>query len=476
MSRRKLLINLHKIKDESEIPMLEESSNFYSLNSDLQSDKTDRILKLRYMYIVLNGLFGVLLMILELQVSWTGTTLEINKPSKIIRAVIFSSTMILLIQLIDYYRVLISEVTHGWLTKRARGFRVTPINVLKSTTLAPLFWGEMIVCLAQPLPFVSGDNSWWKDPKWGLLMWLRLYMIARLIRDFSTIYNIRATIIRRFKNEIPPKFNWSLSFKSILFKNPLSSCLLLSLAVLLITSHIIYVFEREANANFTFAISFYISFLSMATGWPTDTYDEYNPSTFFGRVGAIMSCVLGLLLLAVLVENFSRLMQANSHQKPLLNHITLLELQEKEKESAARLIQTVWKRWKWQNSVSISHNRSLFNLQEANFCVKYIEYVKTFSRTRRLRKQFQAQITESSSSSESKQAKLMSARIENLEDRIKAIEDNQNQIQQQLSNILQLQQFQIQQQQQFQNQNNFYQQPPPPSQQTQQTQNLPNNN
>ncbi|GAM17648.1 hypothetical protein SAMD00019534_008230, partial [Acytostelium subglobosum LB1] len=483
MSRRKLLINLHRLNDESEF-MIQPSTSvvaMQSFKSELEQQKADALLRNRYLYISLNGLTGIILMIVELQLSWNGTSLLIDGRTKALRMTIFFSTLVLLCQLMDYYRLLLSHVTHGWMTKRARGFRVTPLNVLRSTTLAPLFWTEVIICLVQPIPFASGPIHVWNDPKWGLLMWLRIYMFGRLYRDFSRVYRIRQKITDKYKakNEVPPKFNWSLSLKTLLYQRPLMTFIPFTLFIIFICSHIIYVFEREAQHQFTYAVSLYISFISMFTGWPTDTYDHYNPVTFFGRFGAIMSSVLGLFTLACLIEQFSHLTRPTPHQRPIMNYIYLLEVQERERNSAAALIQVVWKRFKWQRSHLLAANRVTFNTQEAYFCMKYIEATKNFGRDRRYKKQILSLINtekEPEVNNTVKEAELKEAfeverkSREALESKMKTLEEYQLYIVNQLSQIQANQQQQQQQQQQspiplFYRQQQQQQQTPPPYQQ-----------
>ncbi|KAK5575725.1 hypothetical protein RB653_006859 [Dictyostelium firmibasis] len=489
MSRRKALINLQRLKDsESELPILEKSLSNIDKYSEIRSENTDRVLRHRYVLIMINGMIGVALMCTELQLSWSVEqhSLEINKSTKILRSIIFILNLILCIQLVDYYLLLLSEVTHDWLTKRARGFRVTRINVLKSTKLGPLFWCEILVCSLQPLPFVSGEYAWYKDSKWGLLMWLRLYLFCRILRDFSPVYKLRFHIQKQLLRDIAPKFNWTLSLKYIISIAPILTYLTFTLVTLAVTGQWMYVFEREKNELFSFAVSVYISFLSMITGWPTDTYDEYNPQTFGGRSAAIVACIFGLLLLSFVIESFARLTQATSHQRPILNLVSLVEAQKKERESAARLIQLVWRRWRWQSSTNMSQNRSMFNSKEALFCVKYIEYAKTLSRMRRERRAIQSQCQESepqpsiieeikttlSNCEATKSDDLTSSKtIETLQLKIKSLEDNQTIMLAQLNQLIQMQQFQIQiQQNQHQQQQVHLQQQHPQAQSSPQQQ------
>ncbi|EFA83196.1 hypothetical protein PPL_03986 [Heterostelium album PN500] len=404
MSRRKLLINLTRLRDENEFQILPTAEfSVHTFKNELDAQKVDKILRNRYLYIFLNGLIGVALMIIELQLSWNEKEIIINSSTKAIRIVMFILNLILLCQLMDYYRLLLSN--------------------------------------------------------WGLLMWLRIYMFARVYRDFSHVYKSRHSLASKYraKNEVPPKFNWALSLKTLLYQRPLMTFIPFTTLIIFICSHIIYVFEREALAGFSYAVSLYISFISMATGWPTDTYDIYNPSTFFGRFGAIMSSVLGLFTLACLIEQFSNLTHPTAHQKPILNYIYLLECQERERNSAAKLIQVVWKRHRWQHSHSFSANRTVYNTQEAYFCMKYIEAVKNFGRERRYKKQIRALVSSDRAENEDTADKTKEVELKQMletekkariamETKLKTIEEYNIYISNQLNLILHNQQSQFLQQ------------------------------
>jgi len=81
----------------------------------------------------------------------------------------------------------------------------------------------------------------------------------------------------------------------------------------------VYIFERESEpTRYTWLVGFYVrtlqliilsiiqrvnmfqqlSFISLITGWPTDTYEDYLPNTFWGRACCMASTTVGLVLLS----------------------------------------------------------------------------------------------------------------------------------------------------------------------------------
>lgn len=140
-------------------------------------------------------------------------------------------------QLLDYYGTLLNRTTRDWQAKRAIGFTITSWIVLKSSTVAPLFWVEAILCLLHVPPIAGLDD------KWGLLIIVRFYMVLRLLRDYSTVYQNRANIAHNY-NSLPPKFNWALSTKTFYAEHPLIFLFILSMLVLFVCGYVTYIFER----------------------------------------------------------------------------------------------------------------------------------------------------------------------------------------------------------------------------------------
>jgi len=287
------------------------------------------------------------LTIIQLQVAWTGTQLVVNTGDITLRVFVTLSSFALVGQLLNYYGTLISKTTRDWQASKVvgEGFNITSWAVIKSSTLAPSFCAEAVACLLHAPPILAING------KWGLLVIVRFYMVFRIIRDYSILYRNRDSISRNY-DSFPPKFNWFLATKSIYHEKPFIFAFSLSMVILCMCGHVTYIFEREHNIIFTFGVCLYLSFISMITGWPTDTYDIYNPGTFFGRGACIVSSLLGLFLLSFMIEAVSLQLLPTAHQRPAVTWVVQYKIHQKLRHTAATIIQLVWRRRQLANGPS----------------------------------------------------------------------------------------------------------------------------
>jgi len=180
----------------------------------------------------------------------------------------------------------------------------------------------------------------------------------------------------------PPRFGWAISAKALLYRHPFPFIMALTLWTLWVCGHCIYIFERENDPElFTYIGSLYLSLISMITGWPTDTYEVYWPSTRFGRMACIMSTMIGLYLLTMLLEVLCSFVVPTSHQRPAMIWCHRHDIKHKLHDSAARIIQLVWKR-----HAIASRKRTVFTSERRRYCggypqslgARYVQAVKDF--------------------------------------------------------------------------------------------------
>lgn len=385
MSRRKLLVGTGLLASSSSGAHIDIPFNSFSDNSSNVggSDYSDTLMRWKYLFIFCNSMLGVFLMLLELQVAWNGSELVWTRATRTLRFLISFLTVLLLVQLLDYYNGLLATMTKVWKHSRANtGFNISVWSVLRASPLARTFWAEVLVCSLHAPPFQPiGD-------KWGLLMLLRFYMVFMIIRDRSTIYLRRNTIMQKYtkygiRHWAPPKFNWFMSVKSLFLRRPFPFMLSITLWTIWACGHCIYIFERENNpAQFNYIGSLYLSMISMITGWPTDTYEEFWPHTRMGRTACIMSTLIGLFELAMLLEVFSSWFVATPHQRPALVWAHRQDIKQQLRDAAARIIQLVWRK---HILSSVSNSRMHILSRRAARCVgggslgtRYVAAVKVF--------------------------------------------------------------------------------------------------
>jgi len=218
--------------------------------------------------------------------------------------------------------------------------------VFQYSGLGPAEFLEIFIVLLHP--FAPLHNiPWWGDEKWGLLMFLRFYMIFRVMRDYSTIFRERKRIGKMYIKHRPPKFNWFLSLKTYHYQNPLLTMTVMTVFCILIFGHITYVFERETpDTKFTYGISLYVAFICMVSGWPADPFGIYNTVTIFGMLAGVGCCLTGLVLLAQLLDMLMSQVNPTPHDRPAIMWVAHYDVKRKLRDTAARLIQLVYRKHK----------------------------------------------------------------------------------------------------------------------------------
>jgi len=314
------------------------------------------------------------------------------------------------------------------------GFHISVWTVLRSSRVTPLFWGEALLAILHAPPFPKVDD------KWGLLMLIRLYMFFRLMRDHSHVYQHRFDIARKtyYRNTLPPKFDWLLTVKYVISEWPVLSGCVVTTVILVTCGYVVYIFEREVDAvMFTFWVGLYLSFISMITGWPTDTYEEKIPTTVMGRAACVIACMLGLMLLAWLIEALSRQLGLTPHQTPAVTWASNYKIKQTMNNAAARVIQLVWRR-----------HRAIGTF-ESELSIPFLQAITDFRRIRRARNALRARMLTDSrtlidnrninnsnnNNNSSNNSNHVNEAIESLESRIAAIESTLHMIVNKLENL-----------------------------------------
>eukprot|EP00026_Physarum_polycephalum_P005645 Phypoly_transcript_05680.p1 GENE.Phypoly_transcript_05680~~Phypoly_transcript_05680.p1 ORF type:complete len:448 (+),score=20.33 Phypoly_transcript_05680:100-1443(+) len=402
MSRRKLVMGSGLLASYSSASHVNISfQHLDDASGKVGTDHSDTLMTWKYLFIFYNGMVGVFLMLIELQVAWDGKQLERgSRSSRTLRFLITFLTILLIVQLIDYYNGLLAVMTNSWKSARINtGFNISVWSIIRSSQVAPMFWFEVILCLLHSPPIQAIDD------KWGMLMLLRFYMVFRIIRDRSIIYKRRNTIMRKYlkygiKHWGPPKFDWFLAVKSLFVRRPFPFMFLLTLWTLWACGHTIYIFEREIEpARFTYLACQYLSMISMITGWPTDTYEYYLPNTRMGKFACIMSTLLGLFLLTMLLEILSSWFVATPHQRPAIIWSHRQDIKHQLRDAAARIIQLVWRKHICSTiraGSSFVERRSRCSiLPRESLGTRYVNAVRDFRRLMRQKVSLQVNFIES---------------------------------------------------------------------------------
>ena len=206
-------------------------------------------------------------------------------------------------------------------------------------------WMSLIVCLIQPLPFTQQLTGGVVSDKIGLLMWLRLHLFFRVIRDTSEIWLARRSIKHQsaFQTKVP-LFDWWLACKTVCYRDPLFFAGCFYLVSILLFAHALYIAERDLLPKF-FDIwtSLFVSLQIVSVGWPADVWEIYMPITVLGKLVSLMAGMAGLLLISFVIASVAQTLYPTKFEENALNFIAMDKVRQKEREGSARLIQYVWK-------------------------------------------------------------------------------------------------------------------------------------
>eukprot|EP01089_Gocevia_fonbrunei_P002279 TRINITY_DN12273_c0_g1_i1.p1 TRINITY_DN12273_c0_g1~~TRINITY_DN12273_c0_g1_i1.p1 ORF type:complete len:543 (+),score=60.58 TRINITY_DN12273_c0_g1_i1:73-1701(+) len=340
----------------------------------------DNNLKLRNWCMLGNALLCIILVLVMFQVEWgdgyDGYTWQPGQKSRIIKIIIATFTVFHIVQLIEYYKYMYIEKYHKRLRLReqryktrlqreslsGRNYTYEPALRLTKRQVLVAFWRtfkrsnllwkfviELLILIPHPFIFLSWEHEI-VDELGGLCVFLRLYVLLKVIRDHSAIHEQRK-VIQGMPGYRWPTIHTLVPMKMLFYNYPITFLICWCLYFAFIISMGIYVFERNAQPDmFTFVMSFYLAVSSMATGWAADIYDEYDPVTWGGKFFALVGAILGLAIFALLIDYFHTVMRPSSTQQRAVEWVNATKLAVKEEDTAALLIQAVWKQYRWRQA------------------------------------------------------------------------------------------------------------------------------
>jgi len=390
----------HKLVEDE--PLIESMifKNRALLVPDLLDSERDKQICYRNIAMLANTLFSIILMVVTLQLQWTGLEMIETLQTNLLKVCISLLTLMQMLQISDYYVKLIQieaesasnignlgtyiEVDRfGSEKKKVEHFGYTAL--WKIPIFRRKYISELLVHVPHPFPFTG-----FLFDKLGLLMFFRMYIVLKVARDFSAIYKKRK-IIQKIPGYSPathPSFNTFLINKMFFYQYPIMYILFWILTGLFSLGYCLYVFEREAQPEeWGYWISFFIAVNSMLAGWGSDTYDNYVPLTWFGKCLAIVGVVIGVFLFALLIDYVHTKMQPTAFQSTALQWVVLSDIVEKERESAAKLIQIIYRYYIWKKKAKQEGivEEKVSKKMHKKFLNRFLLQMKATSKLRRMR-------------------------------------------------------------------------------------------
>ncbi|XP_072763329.1 small conductance calcium-activated potassium channel protein isoform X2 [Anoplolepis gracilipes] len=295
-------------------------------------------------YALVMGMFGIIVMVIENELSSAGVYSKASFYSTALKTLISVSTVILLGLIFAYHAL---EVQLFMIDNCADDWRIamTWQRIAQITV-------ELAICAIHPIPgeyyFLwttklankNGDiGSKWVpyDVTLSLPMFLRLYLICRVMLLHSKLFTDASSRSIGALNRI--NFNTRFVLKTLMTICPGTVLLVFMVSLWIIASWTLRQCERfhdEEHANLLNAMWLIaITFLSVGFG-------DIVPNTYCGRGIAVSTGMMGAGCTALLVAVVSRKLELTRAEKHVHNFMMDTQLTKRLKNAAANVLRETW--------------------------------------------------------------------------------------------------------------------------------------
>jgi len=298
----------------------------------LWMEKLDVRVKHKNKVLLFLALLGILLMIFHIEINYDPELKKINGSSGLaiaIKFIIGFTTIALLCALFDYYQLQV----YIWRKYDKPAGEAVPAG-WPNQYLYP-FLVEAAILFLHPVPYLFRD-------KLGMLMFLRFYLVIRVIRDHSEIYVKRHTILNQgYKDRGGPSFNSVLVLRIFFDTYPGLCISVLVVFFTIILGWCNFICERESPylmEDFNYFKALWGTTFMLFTG---DVKFEVHSD--FGRAVELVTLMVGVVLYAmILAVMHNKIVMKNTElygEECITTHNRQLERQ----KMAAVLLQNWWR-------------------------------------------------------------------------------------------------------------------------------------
>jgi len=309
----------------------------------LWMEKLDQRVMHKNNVLLVFALIGIVLMMLHIEVSYDSEAKEIKGTTGLaiaMKFIIGFSTIALLCALFDYYQLQV----YIWRKYEKPAGEAAPPGWPNSFLYPFIF--EAIILSLHPVPYLFRD-------KMGIVMFLRAYLVIRVIRDHSKIYKSRHTILSQgYKDRGGPNFNSILVLRIIFDQSPGTCVAGLVFFFMTVLGWCNYICERESPylmEDFGYTKAVWGTAFILFTG---DV--KFETHSDFGRMVELVTLLVGVVLYAmILAVMHNKVVMKRSElfgEECITTHNRMIERQ----KIAAILLQNWWRleRMKRKNRVT----------------------------------------------------------------------------------------------------------------------------
>ncbi|XP_038222069.1 small conductance calcium-activated potassium channel protein isoform X8 [Zerene cesonia] len=308
-------------------------------------------------YALVMGMFGIIIMVIENELSSAGVYSKASIYSQALKTLISMSTVILLGLIVAYHAL---EVQLFMIDNCADDWRIA----MTWQRIAQIGL-ELTICAVHPIPGqytftwttklankggVIGVEVVPYDVTLSLPMFLRLYLICRVMLLHSKLFTDASSRSIGALNRI--NFNTRFVLKTLMTICPGTVLLVFMVSLWIIASWTLRQCERfhdEEHANLLNAMWLIaITFLSVGFG-------DIVPNTYCGRGIAVSTGIMGAGCTALLVAVVSRKLELTRAEKHVHNFMMDTQLTKRLKNAAANVLRETWLIYKHTRLVKRVH-------------------------------------------------------------------------------------------------------------------------
>ncbi|XP_011064498.1 PREDICTED: LOW QUALITY PROTEIN: small conductance calcium-activated potassium channel protein [Acromyrmex echinatior] len=295
-------------------------------------------------YALVMGMFGIIMMVVENELSSAGVYSKASFFSTALKTLISVSTVILLGLIFAYHALevqlfMIDNCADDWRIAMTWQ-RIAQISVELAICAIHPIPGEYYFLWTTKLANKNGDiGSKWVpyDVTLSLPMFLRLYLICRVMLLHSKLFTDASSRSIGALNRI--NFNTRFVLKTLMTICPGTVLLVFMVSLWIIASWTLRQCERfhdEEHANLLNAMWLIaITFLSVGFG-------DIVPNTYCGRGIAVSTGMMGAGCTALLVAVVSRKLELTRAEKHVHNFMMDTQLTKRLKNAAANVLRETW--------------------------------------------------------------------------------------------------------------------------------------
>eukprot|EP00755_Sulcionema_specki_P018023 Sspe_Gene.65820::Locus_38912_Transcript_1_1_Confidence_1.000_Length_1505::g.65820::m.65820 len=273
---------------------------------------------------------------------------EIEIVVWVLRGCMIALTVLALVFLAQYYRVLFRGKQREW----AMAVNEGPSGVAGTAThkeytflgssLFPKFLAEVSVQLIFPYPGI--DHTSFEYQALQLGMFLRIYLVFRLLHTSSEAFRRRSEIRSQYQDfrRMNLKVSWDLTLKMAFYKHMWLMVTTATVVILCIMAFAVFILERGLQQSFEdYWNCLWFSFVTFTT----IGYGDMVPQSYSGRLIAVLLGFMGHVVTALFGGVMTNKLTPTKTQQLVTEYLANQDAEVNYLSAAASLIQSVWRVW-----------------------------------------------------------------------------------------------------------------------------------